>query len=128
MRVLIDTQAFLWTLTDDPRLSTKAKDIFALSKNDLLLSVASIWEILTKVQIGKLPLPTPAAAYLRSQLKLNRIEVLPLQFDHVLQLEQLPLHHRDPFDRILVAQAIAEDIPILSADILLKQYQVSLLW
>ncbi|MGA8764705.1 MAG: type II toxin-antitoxin system VapC family toxin [Candidatus Sulfotelmatobacter sp.] len=128
MRVLVDTQALLWSLTDDPRLSKRAKEIFTRGRNELLISVASIWEVLTKVQIGKLPLPRPAGAYLTGQLKANRIEVLLLRLDHVLRLEELRLHHRDPFDRILVAQALVEEIPILTADPLLKRYPASLLW
>jgi PIN domain nuclease of toxin-antitoxin system len=128
VKLLLDTHTFLWAITDDPQLSQRARDSFASGRNELFLSVASVWEILTKVQIGKLPLPRPAGPYLRDQLVANEVHVLPLRLEHVLRLEQLPLHHRDPFDRILVAQILEDDLPIISADPLLKKYSASLVW
>jgi PIN domain nuclease of toxin-antitoxin system len=128
MKLLLDTHAFLWAISGDPRLSEKAEQLFVTGRNELYFSVASVWEVLTKVQIGKLPLPSPVGPYLSDQLARNSVYVLPVQLEHVLRLETLPLHHRDPFDRILVAQSLHEDFPILTADPLLKKYSASLIW
>jgi PIN domain nuclease of toxin-antitoxin system len=128
MKVLLDTHAFLWAITDDPQLSERARNILESGHNELFVSVVSLWEILVKVQIGKLPLPRPAGRYLQQQLAAAAMQVLPVAFSHVLQLEQLPLHHRDPFDRLLVAQSIDEDLPILTADPALKSYPAKLIW
>jgi PIN domain nuclease of toxin-antitoxin system len=128
VKVLLDTHAFLWAITDDPQLSEKARRMFTSSDNELLLSVASVWEVLVKVQIGKLPLPKPTGDYLQRQLAKNAVRVLPIQLRHVLRLEQLPPHHRDPFDRILIAQSLEEELPIMTADPLMKNYAVTLVW
>src|SRR5438874_11357154 len=115
MRALLDTHAFLWAIAEQEKLSRRAQEVYT-GPNDLLLSVASIWEVLVKVRTGKLPLPQPAGRYLVTELARNRIEVLPIRLDHVLRLEQMAVHHRDPFDRILIAQALEEGLPIVSAD------------
>jgi PIN domain nuclease of toxin-antitoxin system len=128
MKVLLDTHVFLWAITDNPQLSRRAREIFAVGRNVLFLSAASVWEILTKVQVGKLPLPTPVGGYLKQQLTENDVQVLPILLAHILQLEQLPLHHRDPFDRILVAQSLEENLPIVTADPLLERYAATLIW
>jgi PIN domain nuclease of toxin-antitoxin system len=128
VKLLLDTHAFLWAITDDPKLSEKARRMFTSNDNELLLSVASVWEILVKVQIGKLPLPKPAADYLRQQLTKNAVVILPIQLRHALRLEQLPPHHRDPFDRILIAQSLEEELPILTADPLMKNYSATIMW
>jgi PIN domain nuclease of toxin-antitoxin system len=128
VKVLLDTHAFLWAITDNPQLSDKARRMFTSSDNELLLSAASVWEILVKVQIGRLPLPKPAGDYLERQLAKNSITVLPIQLRHVLRLERLPLHHRDPFDRLLIAQSLEEELPVLTADPLMKNYSAMLLW
>jgi len=94
----------------------------------LLLSAASVWEILIKVQLGKLQLPLPAGTYLRRQLAATNVEVLPVVFEHAFRLEQLPMHHRDPFDRMLVAQAISEKLPIISCDPWFDKYPVRVIW
>ena len=128
MKLLLDTHAFLWAVTSDSRLSSRAQHLFISGRNELYFSVATIWEILTKVQIGKLDLPTPVGPYLINQLARNNVFVLTLSLDHVLRLESLPLHHRDPFDRILVAQSLEENLPILTADPLLSKYSAQLIW
>jgi PIN domain nuclease of toxin-antitoxin system len=128
MKVLLDTHAFLWAITDDPQLSERARNILESGRNELFVSVVSLWEILVKVQIAKLPLPRPVGRYLQQQLATATMQVLPVTFSHVLQLEQLPLHHRDPFDRFLVAQSIDEDLAILTADPALKSYPAKLIW
>ncbi|HET7892062.1 MAG TPA: type II toxin-antitoxin system VapC family toxin [Candidatus Sulfotelmatobacter sp.] len=127
MKALLDTHAFLWSISDDERLSRKAQQIFTGS-NDLWLSVASIWEILIKVKSGKLPLPEPSGPYLVRELSENGIEVLPIKLDHVLRIENLTAHHRDPFDRILIAQSIEEKLPLVTADPVFERYPVKLIW
>lgn len=127
MRSLLDTQAFLWAIAGDPKLSPKAQDVFA-GPSDLFLSVASVWEILIKVNTGKLLLPKPSGPYLVKKLGENRIEVLPITLDHVLGIEMLPVHHRDPFDRILIAQSVKERLPIVTSDPLFARYPIELIW
>jgi len=128
VKILLDTHAFLWWIRDDPRLSRRARELVTSGRNELFLSVTCVWEILTKTQTGKLRLAESAQKFVTEQLTANNIQVLPLTLDHVFRLEQLPLHHRDPFDRILIAQSLEEEFPILSADPLLKNYSATLLW
>jgi PIN domain nuclease of toxin-antitoxin system len=127
MRALLDTHAFLWAIADDKRLSRRAQKIFT-GPNDLWLSAASVWEILIKVQAGKLPLPQPSGPYLVKQAAENRVEVLPITLDHILRIESLTMQHRDPFDRILIAQSIEEKLPLITADPQFERYPVELIW
>ena len=127
MKALLDTQAFLWGIAGDPRMSQSAREIFAGPSN-LSISIASIWEMLIKVQIGKLKLPRPAGPYIISKLADNKVEILPIKLDHLLAYENLALHHRDPFDRILIAQSIKEDWPIITADRDFQKYPVRIIW
>jgi PIN domain nuclease of toxin-antitoxin system len=126
MKVLIDTHVFLWGLQDEPRLSRRVRAL--LPAADVWISVASLWEIVAKAQIDKLSLPVPVAPYLVAQLTANGVSVLPLTFDHVKRLEEIPLHHRDPFDRILIAQSLEEDLPLVTADPVFEQYPVRIIW
>ena len=128
MRFLLDTHAFLWAITDDPRLSDACRRIFNQGANHLLLSVASIWEMVIKVQLGKLPLPEPADRFLREQLSSNAIAALEVKASHALQLFALPHLHNDPFDRMIIAQSQAENLPILTADPLIGRYPVETVW
>jgi PIN domain nuclease of toxin-antitoxin system len=128
MKILLDTHAFLWAITEDAQLSLRAREVFTARTSELFLSVASIWEILIKVQLKKLPLTKTVVPFLREQLAINNIHVLPIVLDHVARLEDLPVHHRDPFDRILVAQSLEEGWPLLSADPLLARYPTELIW
>jgi PIN domain nuclease of toxin-antitoxin system len=127
MRTLLDTHTFLWAISDDPRLSRQAAQIF-IGPSDLWLSVASIWEILIKVANGKIPLPKPVSPYLMKRLAENRIELLPITLDHILKIESLPTHHRDPFDRILIAQSLEEGWPIITSDPVFKKYPIRVIW
>lgn len=127
MKALLDTHTFLWAITEEPRLSRPARQIYT-AKNDLWLSVASVWEILIKVRAGKLVLPRPTGPYLVRQLAENRIELLPITLDHVLRIENLPVHHRDPFDRILIAQSLVQKLPLVTADPLFDRYSVEVIW
>jgi PIN domain nuclease of toxin-antitoxin system len=127
MKAILDTHAFLWALVGDARMSRHARDIFAGSA-DLSLSIASICEILIKVQSGRLNFPRPAGPYVLSRLAENRIKTLPISIDHLLTLERLPMHHRDPFDRMLIAQSMEEDWPIITADPMFRQYPIQVIW
>jgi PIN domain nuclease of toxin-antitoxin system len=126
MKVLLDTHTFLWAVTDERRLSPRARSVIASS--ELWWSVVSLWEALQKVQIGKLSLPLPAGPFLTSELSSNRVRLLPVSLDHVLRVESLPLHHRDPFDRLLIAQSIEERWPIITADPWFARYPVDVIW
>lgn len=127
MKAILDTHAFLWALAGDRRMSRQAREIFVGSA-DLLLSIASIWEIVVKVQTGKLNLPSPAGKYVIRKLAENRIEILPISVDHLLAVERLPLHHRDPFDRMLIAQSLEEKLPVITADRVFARYPVEVIW
>ena len=127
MKAILDTHAFLWALAGDARMSRQARDIFAGSA-DLSLSIASVWEILIKVQSGKLNFSRPAGPYLLSKLAENSIKMLSISIDHLLALERLPMHHRDPFDRMLIAQSMEEGWPIVTADPAFKQYPIRVIW
>jgi PIN domain nuclease of toxin-antitoxin system len=127
MKAILDTHAFLWALAGDARMSRHARDIFSGS-TDLSLSIASVWEILIKVQSGKLNFPRPAGPYVLSRMAENRIKSLPISIDHLLALERLPMHHRDPFDRMLIAQSMEEDWPIITADPMFQKYSIRVIW
>lgn len=128
MRVLLDTHAFLWWVTDDPQLSSTSRSIIADSGNLLFLSVASVWEIVIKTKSGKLTLPEPVEQYIPNRLALNRFESLDIQMIHTLQVATLPNIHRDPFDRILIAQSQVENLPIVTIDQKIAQYSVETIW
>jgi PIN domain nuclease of toxin-antitoxin system len=127
MKALLDTHAFLWALAGDARMSRLARDTFT-GPTGFSLSIASLWEILIKVQSGKLKLPRPAGPYVLKKLAENGIEMLPISIDHLLALERLPMHHRDPFDRMLIAQSLEENLPIVTSDPLFDRYDVRLIW
>jgi PIN domain nuclease of toxin-antitoxin system len=127
MKAILDTHAFLWALAGDARMSRHARDIFS-GPADLSLSMASIWEILMKVQSGKLNFPLPAGPYLLRKLAENNIKALSISIDHLLALEALPMHHRDPFDRMLIAQSLEEKLPVITADRVFERYPVEVIW
>lgn len=128
MRVLLDTHAFLWWITEDRRLSARAREVMADGGNDLLLSAASGWEIAFKASLGRVSLPIPIDRFLSEQLQRNGIGTLPIEMSHALRVHALPLLHRDPFDRLLVAQALLEKLRILTSDRRVAQYNVETLW
>lgn len=127
MKALLDTHTFLWAISGNERLSRRAERIF-IGPSDLWLSVASIWEIFIKVQLGKIPLPVPAGPYIVKKLAENKIETLTISLDHVLKVETLPMHHNDPFDRILIAQSIQEGLPVITADPVFERYPLRVIW
>lgn len=128
MRVLLDTQAFLWLVEDNPALSKKAKKIFLDEENDFCLSLASIWEMAIKISLKKLKFREPFEKWIVHQLQENAIEQLPINFRHVVKVRTLAFHHRDPFDRLLIAQSLEEDLPLLSSDKAFDQYDIDRLW
>ena len=129
VRVLIDSHVFVWALLDDPRLSAKAKNVLRSDKHELFFSLASLWELSIKIRLGKLRTLTSSVAFVQDSLKANGIAVLPLRYEDILSLEHLPGHHRDPFDRMLIAQAIANDLQLLTEDAAIGLYEsVSTLW
>ncbi len=127
MKLLVDTHVFLWAITDNPKLSKKHKALWLDGENELWLSVGSVLEMLIKAGVGWLPLPASAAAYIAKQMEKNRVSSMPIRTAHFAGLEGLPPLHRDPFDRLLVAQARAEKMPVMSVDARLKQYGVKVL-
>lgn len=126
MKVLLDTHAFIWAITDERRLSPRARSLIASS--ELWWSVVSLWEAIQKAQVGKLSLPLPAGPMLTGELSSNHVRLLPVSLSHVLRVEELALHHRDPFDRLLIAQSIEEGWPIVTADPWFKRYAVDVIW
>jgi len=128
MQVLLDTHVFLWWIDDDKRLSERARSIITDGSNALFVSVVSSWEIAIKAQLGKLDLPANLEQFVAKQLDENYMTILPIQLTHTLAIYRLPLLHSDPFDRMLVTQSRFENIPILTADPLIKQYVVQSIW
>jgi len=127
-KFLLDTHALLWWLFDDPRLSRPAYDIIQEPDNKILVSSASGWEIATKYRLGKLPHAGEAAHNLPSLLRRSRMTVLQISMEHALAAGSLPGPHRDPFDRMLIAQGRLEDLTIVTSDPAFEQYPVTLLW
>lgn len=128
MKLLLDTHSFLWFVDGSPRLSAAARILIEDAVNDVFLSVASVWEIAIKIGAGKLDLGQPIERRIPEELRDNDIELLNITVDHTAVVAVLPLHHRDPFDRMLVAQAQAEQMPIISSDAVLDAYGVTRLW
>jgi PIN domain nuclease of toxin-antitoxin system len=124
MRVLIDTHILLWFISDDSQLSLTAKALLE-SDADVLVSVASLWEIAIKVSIAKLRLPGEFEEFLSQQINLNQIEILPIEIPHLKVVSMLPFHHRDPFDRLIAAQALASEIDLVSVDTIFDKYGVN---
>ena len=128
MRVLLDTHTLLWWLDGDRRLSRRARNVIATDDNSVLVSAASAWEISTKVRLGKLPGATEVAAELPAILRQQDFEPLPIAIDHALRAGNLPGTHRDPFDRMLIAQAQDEDLALVSNERVFETYGVRRVW
>ena len=125
MRLLLDTHTFIWFVINSPRLSVMVKALIENENNEKLLSIASIWEIAIKQSTGKLSFNLPFKEFIEQQLSVNNIELLNSNLDHINVVATLPLHHRDPFYRLLIAQSIVEQIPILSADSAFDAYAIN---
>lgn len=128
MRLLLDTCALLWFLTNDPKLSAAAKAAIEDPANERWLSPISLLEIALKARLGKLPLHAPFGALFPAQLLANDIHLLPLEAGHIEPLTTLPLHHRDPFDRLLAATALVEGLTLMSPDAVFDAYGLTRLW
>jgi PIN domain nuclease of toxin-antitoxin system len=128
MKVLLDTHAFLWSITGDDRLSKTAEKTFLNQDNNLYFSAASFWEICIKMSLGKLSLKRGWFEAIQEEIRINAIQWLPVEMQHCVELTKLPFHHRDPFDRMLIAQALAEDLQLLSRDDRLSAYEINRIW
>lgn len=126
-RILLDTNAFLYFINNDAALTEKAKNLIE-SDVDLLISVAGLWEIAIKFSIGKLALPDSFESFIPAQLQQNDIEILPVNLRHLNKVSVLPFHHKDPFDRISIAQAAVENLPVVSADATFDLYNIERIW
>src|SRR4051794_19475187 len=128
MRALLDTHTFLWFVHQDPRLSADARALIIDPSTDLLLSVASAWEIVIKVALGRLKLIKHTEVFLKEHLNANDIAPLPIRLEHATAVGSLPAHHRDPFDRMIIAQAVSEHVPIITNDSEFKKYSAQVVW
>ncbi|NJK47270.1 type II toxin-antitoxin system VapC family toxin [Candidatus Gracilibacteria bacterium] len=127
MRILLDTHIFLWFISGDRQLSTDIRDAVRDPDNEVYLSAISVWEAIVKYQLGKLPLPEHPATYLPKQRDLHQIASLALDESSVIQLAKLPLLHRDPFDRMLICQALQNGLTIATVDTAICAYSVSVM-
>ncbi|MBW4647003.1 MAG: type II toxin-antitoxin system VapC family toxin [Goleter apudmare HA4340-LM2] len=128
MKLLLDTHTFIWFVTDSPQLSSSAKVLIEDELNEKFLSLVSIWEMAVKCSIGKLRFDLPFQSFIEQQLVQNNLDLMKIEVPHVSVVATLPLYHRDPFDRLLIAQAIAEQIPIVGVDQIFDSYDVERLW
>ena len=128
MRYLLDTHALLWIVNDDPQLGDKAKNIYLHDENDIFVSMASIWEIAIKISLKKLEIPGILSDFVKEHVRGNKIDILPIELNHLYQLENLTFFHRDPFDRLIISQAIVENIPVLGNDIAFDDYPIQRIW
>lgn len=128
MKILLDTHAFLWWITNDPRISSKVSEIMADGLNELYLSAASIWEIAIKSQLGRLKLPENPDIYLTEQMAFNAVQSLSITIYHAFRIYSLPDIHKDPFDRIIIAQALSENMPVLTRDGNIPKYGIQTIW
>ena len=126
--LLLDTHAMLWFVWDDPQLSATAKSAIEDRNNLKLVSIATCWENSIKVGLRKLDLGEPSGAFLGCEIKRNNFALLPISLDHATMVEGLPSHHRDPFDRLLVAQALAENLAVVSRDVDFGKYGIARVW
>jgi len=128
LKILLDTHTFLWFITNDSKLSPVAREIVEDADNDRLISIASIWEIAIKSSLGKLRLKEPFFKLIPAQIRINLTELLPIKISHLSVVSKLPFHHRDPFDRLIIAQSLIEDLPIVSIYTQFDDYGVKRIW
>ena len=128
MRYLLDTNALLWFLADDKKLSRRSRQLIESSSNESFVSIVSLWEIAIKTGLGKLDLAEPFEQMFPEQLHLNSIEILDITVNHLIKLTTLTLHHRDPFDRLIIAQGLVEGLPIISVDTIFDAYGINREW
>lgn len=128
MNLILDTHTVLWFGRASPQLSREALQLIQDPENDLFLSIASPWEVGIKISTGKLVLGEPVDAFFSEQIRLLSLRLLPVSLAHVARVATLPFHHRDPFDRMLVAQSLTENMALVSADAILDAYGITRLW
>jgi PIN domain nuclease of toxin-antitoxin system len=128
VNLLLDAHALLWFLNDDPQLGPNAKALIEDPANRKLVSIATCWEIAIKVGLGRLDLGESATTFLPRQLSMNKFGLFGIELSHATFIETFPMHHRDPFDRLLIAQSLLETIPVVSGDILFDLHGVTRLW
>lgn len=128
MKYLLDTMVWLWSVGPTELIGRAGLEILSSGSDEIYLSAASSWEIAIKAKLGKFQLPKAPGPYVRSRLAKQGIRSLSITQDHTLSVCDLPLHHSDPFDRLVIAQALAEDMVILTSDCLFKKYSVDLVW
>lgn len=128
MKLLLDTHAFIWWDSNPDKLSPRALTLCQDRRNTLIVSVASLWEMQIKAQLGKLKLNIPMSELVKNQKETNEMQVLTISLEHILELGNLPAMHNDPFDRLLIAQAKVENAMIVSTDSIFAQYPVTVVW
>ncbi len=128
MNLLSDTHAFIWSFSNTKKLSRTVAEAFKNPDNQIFLSVASVWEMQIKIKLDKMIFDDTLENIIIEQQNINSIQILPVRLSHALYLENLPLHHKDPFDRLLISQAIVENMILITADPEFSKYQVNLLW
>ena len=127
MKLLIDAHAFIWFVAGNKKLTRAARGAMEHDEAELYLSAATVWEMAIKVSIGRLTLPAPTAEYVADKLR-SGVRMLPVDWTHGAAVEGLPFHHRDPFDRVLIAQAKAERMAIVTGDPMFRRYGVEVVW
>jgi PIN domain nuclease of toxin-antitoxin system len=127
VKLLLDTHAFLWFVTGDRHLTPRARRVMESDDAELILSAASVWEMAIKARLGRLTLPATVEEYIAEKITAG-FRILPVEWQHGATVEQLPLHHRDPFDWLLVAQALAEGLPVVTGDRAFRAYGVKVIW
>ncbi|MCM0594212.1 MAG: type II toxin-antitoxin system VapC family toxin [Gloeotrichia echinulata DEX184] len=128
MNILLDTHVFIWSTGNPDRLSQRVTNLLTDTSNTWMLSIASVWEMQIKLQLGKLNLNSSLSVLIDNQQRVNNLQLLPIELTHIYALTNLPNHHRDPFDRLLIAQAIVEQVPIVSIDSAFDGYAIQRLW
>lgn len=128
MKILLDTHAWLWWMIEPQRLSQTASNLLGDMGNQVFVSAVSAWEVSIKWSLGRLDLPEHPKTFVPSRLQRDNFTLLPIDLSHVLQVADSPDHHKDPFDRLLIAQSIIEVAPLLSRDELVSQYDIKVLW
>lgn len=127
-QLLLDTQVVLWWIDDSARLSVRARAAISNPGHECLVSLVSVWEMAIKAHLGKLKLPKPVGLFVPDQLHANGFQQLDIAFRDVARVEALPDHHRDPFDRLLIAQALERDLPVVTSDKVFRTYGVRRVW
>ncbi|MBC6434724.1 type II toxin-antitoxin system VapC family toxin [Nostoc sp. HG1] len=128
MKLLLDTHVIIWSAGNPEKLSQRVRDLLIDTNNFWVVSMASVWELQIKSQLGKLNLSSSLPNFIETQQRVNNLQLLSIELTHIYALEALPSHHRDPFDRILIAQAIVEEMPLLSIDAVFDVYPVERIW